>query len=87
MHRYFFRRDSEIFASFFALPTGPGQGSSEYNPIRLVGVKIRDLICFSRCFILGESDASRTIIPYLERDFSVKLVYIRQPLLMNGLQS
>ncbi|KIM85851.1 hypothetical protein PILCRDRAFT_5473 [Piloderma croceum F 1598] len=46
MHRYFFQRDSEIFASIFALPTGPGQGSSEYNPIRLVGVKIHDFDLF-----------------------------------------
>jgi hypothetical protein len=46
MHRYFFQRDSEIFASIFALPTGPSQGSSEYNPIRLVGVKSHDFDLF-----------------------------------------
>jgi hypothetical protein len=86
MHRYFFRRDSEIFASIFALPTLAKVHLSATRFALLVSKSVIS-ICFSRCFILGESDASRTIIPYLERDFSIKLVYIRQPLSMNGLQS
>jgi len=46
IHRYFFQRDSEIFAAVFALPGGPGYGASDYNPIRLVGIRAKDFDIF-----------------------------------------
>jgi len=46
IYRCFFQRDSKVFASIFALPTGPGHGSSEYNTIRLTGVTVRNFDLF-----------------------------------------
>ena len=49
VHRYFFVRDSEMFANVFTLPATPGQpqdGSSDEHPIFLHGEKSADLEAF-----------------------------------------
>ncbi|KAG2015420.1 hypothetical protein CC2G_008693 [Coprinopsis cinerea AmutBmut pab1-1] len=45
VHRYFFQRDSPVFASMFSLPPPPGEGpegASDEGPIVLEGVKLGD---------------------------------------------
>jgi hypothetical protein len=49
VHRYFFQRDSEMFAEMFTLPDTPGEqqeGSSDDRPLHLDGQDPTDLEAF-----------------------------------------
>ena len=46
VHRYFFQRDSEVFAQMFTLPPGKQDGSSDDQPLHLEDQEPRDLEAF-----------------------------------------